>query len=121
MFFKAAIFCIKHHGGQGDKTGSGKRDSACQMVKKLFGIIWEIAASWRSSSWSKKKDRPPSIFSPTRGCHRAETDVRRPQGVVDTILKTFYQEIEKYLQVEFSFCVKIYQYIEYYTVAKISK
>ena len=97
--YKSAVFCIKHMGGKVIKQDQGKGILHAQMDKKLFGNYLgdrsqlEIQFTQEGDTGTKIY-----IFAFPLNAIGQKLMFGARKGVVDTIIKTFYEEVEKYLQ-----------------------
>lgn len=97
--FKAAIFCIKHMGGKVIKQDQEKGILHAQMDKKLFGNYLGDRSKLEVQFMEQEKGQTDiHIFAYPLDAIGQKLMFGARKGVLDTILKTFYQEIEKYLQ-----------------------
>ncbi|MGV8024993.1 MAG: hypothetical protein AB2L18_00340 [Anaerolineaceae bacterium] len=97
--YQSAIFCVQHMGGKIIKQDQEKGILYAQMDKKLFGDYLGDRSQLEIQFMNDdNKKTNIHIFSYPLNAVGQKLMFGAREGVVDKIINTFYQEMEKHLQ-----------------------
>lgn len=100
--YQSAIFCIKYMGGKIIKQDQEKGILHAQMDKKLFGNYLGDRSQLEIQFTDEGNTQTSIyIFAYPLNAVGQKLMFGARKGVVDKIISTFYQELEKYLQDNF--------------------